>query len=1163
MFHLERLEISGFKSFNESAQLTFPGAITAVIGPNGCGKSNICDAVAWALGEQSARVLRGERMDDVIFNGSGKRRPLGMAEVTLTLKSSNGDFPETEGRVAIGRRVYRDGEGEYFLNGRRVRLKDVQDVLFGTGLGVRAYSIIEQGKIDQVLSSKPQDRRRLIEEAAGITKYKARKRAAELKLEETRANLTRISDIVAEVDRACASLKRQASKAERYKERTALLREKRLLLARITFDALSADAARAEAALAGRRDDEAAATADLASCEAAEAEARRISSDARARRERARDELGGLTAAVERDDAAIEAARRAEIEIAARREAVARDSEQLARESEDRARARERLDGERRARRADLDAADAARLAAAGRRRGAEERIAAIETAVDEARRALAGAAAERVQARNDRHEIDLALERIAAARGRLAETAGKLDTAIALLDGELSAAESDERGMAEAARAAGEAFERAEEARRETAAALARLEEERGSAREEIAALEQRAEALEHAREDRERRAEQAAQALERRGLVPGGLLASRLVPRPGWESVIDRLASEELSALLVPGSADEAARALQAEGSGGAVVGLAWEGAAAASAPWHAALENFADLPPAVRSALPPVVFVETAGEAADGARRNPGQTWAARSGEIVRGALRRVPSPRPAHAGLLSLHRQIEETRRGRAAAEASLAACEESLARGRERRDALDAETAALADARRAAESALAAHSARLAERRADRTRKTQERETLREEDAMLAADAEGLASRRAETAAREKILEERETAVRARIDAGTRELADARPDLAAALEADAAARESAEGARERLAAVERESVALAAHEEVANRKRSEWARESEALGARQETARREAEQARARRDVNVLAREASARAAEAASIDAERLSVAAADAEDAVRRVRAIFDDARQKRFDAEILASRAVSDLQHAVDSASREFGVPPEALPPDPGVDAAARALLETEAAELADQIEKMGPVNVLAFEEYREQSERLTFLTTQKTDLETSIASLLETIRKINTTSSERFAEAFAAINAHFSELFQRLFRGGTAQMRLLDENDLLDSGIEITAQPPGKRNQSILLLSGGEKAMTAIALLMGIFKYKPSPFCILDEVDAPLDDANIDRFAQLVREMSEDTQFIAITHNKRTMESADALYGVTMEEAGCSKIVSVKFD
>jgi chromosome segregation protein len=372
-----------------------------------------------------------------------------------------------------------------------------------------------------------------------------------------------------------------------------------------------------------------------------------------------------------------------------------------------------------------------------------------------------------------------------------------------------------------------------------------------------------------------------------------------------------------------------------------------------------------------------------------------------------------------------------------------------------------------------------------------------------------------------------------------------------------------LEREAAARERLEGARERLAAVEREALALAAHEEIARQKRGEWEREAEALELRQSTARREAEEARARRNDNVRSREAAARVAETVSIDSETRSVAASEAEESLRRVRATFDEARQRRFDAEIHASRVDSDLAHAVESTAKEFGITPAELPPDPGIDAEARALLETEAVDLADQIEKMGPVNVLAFEEYREQSDRLTFLTTQKGDLEAAIASLLETIRKINATSSERFAEAFAQINAHFSELFQRLFRGGTAQMRLLDENDLLDSGIEITAQPPGKRNQSILLLSGGEKAMTAIALLMGIFKYKPSPFCILDEVDAPLDDANIDRFAQLIREMSEETQFIAITHNKRTMEGADALYGVTMEEAGCSKIVSVRFD
>src|SRR6476469_2064895 len=248
MFKLDRVEISGFKSFYEKVDLAFPGDVTAVVGPNGCGKSNICDAVAWALGEQSAKVLRGERMDDVIFNGSARRRPLGMAEVTLTLTSSgngngngngHGDVAAQPQDLRIGRRVYREGHGEYFLNDKQVRLKDIQDQLLGTGLGVRAYSVIEQGRIDQVLSTKPQDRRRLIEEAAGITRYKAKRKLAEVKLEETRANLLRISDIIAEIDRNCASLKRQASRAARYKEKSEALRARRCAIARARHDRLS------------------------------------------------------------------------------------------------------------------------------------------------------------------------------------------------------------------------------------------------------------------------------------------------------------------------------------------------------------------------------------------------------------------------------------------------------------------------------------------------------------------------------------------------------------------------------------------------------------------------------------------------------------------------------------------------------------------------------------------------------------------------------------------------------------------------------------------------------------------------------------------------------------------------------------------------------------
>ena len=275
------------------------------------------------------------------------------------------------------------------------------------------------------------------------------------------------------------------------------------------------------------------------------------------------------------------------------------------------------------------------------------------------------------------------------------------------------------------------------------------------------------------------------------------------------------------------------------------------------------------------------------------------------------------------------------------------------------------------------------------------------------------------------------------------------------------------------------------------------------------------------------------------------------------------AEEATRLYRTDLDAAREGRFEAEVAQTRAASDLEHVETQAKEEFGVAAGELEPPADASDEGLATLEAEAAEISAWIERLGPVNVLALDEYNEEAKRLEFLTTQRDDLLRSVQDLQDSIRKINATSSARFQQAFTAINQNFGAMFARLFQGGAAQMRLLDENDVLESGVEIVAQPPGKRNQSILLLSGGEKALTAIALLMAIFRYKPSPFCILDEVDAPLDEANIDRFTRLLRDMTEDTQFIAITHNKRTMETADVMYGVTMEEPGCSKIVSVKFD
>ncbi len=365
------------------------------------------------------------------------------------------------------------------------------------------------------------------------------------------------------------------------------------------------------------------------------------------------------------------------------------------------------------------------------------------------------------------------------------------------------------------------------------------------------------------------------------------------------------------------------------------------------------------------------------------------------------------------------------------------------------------------------------------------------------------------------------------------------------------------------RTEAEVAAERRRALESARDMVLETRSTLDRRLAEASEEETRITARAAELAQEETDARQRQKDNLAARETRA-SGHAASVESAREAAERVEASEAATRTdRATLDAAREARFEAEVSATRGASDLEHLITQTREEFGVAPEALEPPADTSPEAIAALEIEVAELAASIERLGPVNVLAFEEHKEMSERLVFLTTQRDDLLKSIAELQESIRKINATSSDRFAEAFHAINANFKQMFERLFQGGAAEMKLLDETDILETGIEIDAHPPGKRNQSILLLSGGEKALTAIALLMAIFRYKPSPFCILDEVDAPLDEANIDRFTRLVREMTDETQFIAITHNKRTMETADVMYGVTMEEPGCSKIVSVKFD
>jgi chromosome segregation protein len=444
-----------------------------------------------------------------------------------------------------------------------------------------------------------------------------------------------------------------------------------------------------------------------------------------------------------------------------------------------------------------------------------------------------------------------------------------------------------------------------------------------------------------------------------------------------------------------------------------------------------------------------------------------------------------------------------------------------------------------------------------------ERLAERDRLRRESQTIAAEKAALSRDAAAFQTRRSALEDEERRLAQAEDAAHQRTGALSESLSEARSTAQSRGDELAHRRTEAEVAAERRRSMEAARDTLQETHSTLERRLAEATEEEARIATRAAELVHEEAQARSRQGANLAARQTQAVEHSAAVETAREIASRVESAEAATRIERAALDAAREARFEAEVAATRAASDLEHLVAQCREEFGVEPDSLEAPADASPDALAALEGEVAELAASIERLGPVNVLAFEEHKEMSERLVFLTTQRDDLLKSIAELQESIRKINATSSERFAEAFHAINENFKGMFARLFQGGAAEMKLLDETDVLESGIEIDAHPPGKRNQSILLLSGGEKALTAIALLMAIFRYKPSPFCILDEVDAPLDEANIDRFTRLLREMTEETQFIAITHNKRTMETADVMYGVTMEEPGCSKIVSVKFD
>ncbi len=1179
MLRLEKLEMIGFKSFMTRTEFVFNEGITAVVGPNGCGKSNIADALHWVIGEQSVKSLRGDRMEDVIFNGTEGRRPTGMAEVSLHLKNGSDGFDES---CVITRRLFRSGESEYLINGHRSRLRDIQETLARMNVGSGLYSIIEQGKVDRALNSRPKERRSMIEEAAGIAIYKTKKRQAEAKLEATQANLSRVNDIISELERQLRSLRRQAARARSF-ERTV---EEIKRLERVFFfhehTRLDAERRDIETRESTARAAESEGSSRLVRLEAALEEGMRLLEEKDRSWREQRDRLHGLDRSMDHHQREIASARQGveESDVASRtaREEIAGLSDRLEsiREEADATRAeRLRLADEVSRHEADHRGAEAERDAI-------EERITGLEEALARSRSDLMRLVDDLSETRNRRRWLEDSLAR-AARQSTALETerseAGEALTMALQVRGDLQGGASRAEGAAAELGIERDRLQ-GEQDRLETEIARARSERDDARLRQE--GREQRLRALDEIEADKSGSGSREMA----RSLLFGEGARSRIVSDAvsvpqRIEAAAEAYLEAYLDAVVVPDGAAALGgiSALKKAGKGriaflpedGAPipqVGLPEE---VRSDPGYVGrLIDLVEPEDGLRTALAPALvraLVVTDLETAARLRpRAPFFDYITLEGDVshTSGLVEGGPR-RPDAAGILSRRRLMSDLK---VEIDDGAAQSEELELRLRElesKRGDTVARVAALQDSVASAERELVALRLKLAAAIEEEERTRNRVEALGRESDVTKGERDSLSlemeEKGRELAGLEKAKEDREK----EIEAGHEAVARARASASEAAEKVASARSILSAARERLEAIDSQIARLEESErDMDARIEAGRSRDADLTRRRQEAVTREADSIEALKRLSEerTALEAGVKEGELAlAEDKHRSEILAQEA----RAARADLDARRAERETVTLERERIVGDLRHLGAGAGAEDPAGIEAIlagvtEEERGRD---REALAAELSRLKEKRDRMGPVNMMALEQFREMEERFTFLSTQRADLDSSIASLRETIARINRTSRERFLEAFEKVRGGFNEIFRTLFGGGRADIRLLMEegdDDVLECGIDIIAQPPGKRLQSVSLMSGGEKALTAIAMLFSIFRFRPSPFCLLDEVDAPLDEINVGRFNRLVKSMIGNTQFVLITHNQRSMESADALYGITMEEPGVSSTISV---
>ena len=1290
MLKLKRLQILGFKSFCDRTELKFHGdGVAAIIGPNGCGKSNIADAISWVLGEQSAKTLRGSRMEDVIFAGTRDRKPTGMAEVALTLidpevydgpdannateieiqdEMPSEDWDEAElrakaaedvehiteeaqpgkveeihlqsdavsafapddeprfavfvnpnppvreavpagpgpqvvlkirrrkfqqqfrvGEIVVTRRLFRSGDSEYLLNGKLCRLRDIQELFMGTGLGPESYALIEQGRIGQILSSRPTDRRAVLEEAAGITKFKTKKRLAEARLEDAKQNLARVNDIFDEVTRQMNSLKRQASKAERYARLRDEMRAKLRVVLASKFAQLDQESIETERQINAISEEMREQTESIQQLEAEQAERTQrgyaVETEIRENRER----LSEIKLETDRAHATqrhneercaelVQRAAAAEAELTQARSRVTtleteRDTNQQILDSAT----------------ADLAAAQAEHAACEQESAAVSSELAELERRQEASRQAILEAVnaashlrnqltqAEERMAAMDREgqrllaEMSAAQFRADAFGGQRGQLALQFETVSQRVTGLTEEIAQARRLLESKRRHESEAKNRVDSLRAEYASAIGRKSSleaviaEHGYSTESVRRLFQ-SEALNG-------------------GLAPAGVLADFIEVDPRYESVVEDFLRDELNYVVVKSwdAADEGLRLLRADVDGRATFlvhpedsqakfSFSVDEAARAASPGHSivplkhtirVLNGFGRSLEVILPKLRDGYIVPEQNAARELALENPHAFFLSQTGECFHNVT--VTGGKQRAEGPLSMKRELREVMHMLAELEAALRDEElRALTLSHEIRDLTSLLDRLEAEKREAEKQAMTSGHM-LQQLESEMSRVIERLRTSQQEVSRLQADqAEQQAlinTRQAELTELERKREELEVAA-----------STANAELAGLRERRDAAAQNASRHLARVAALEERHRSAAAGLQRIDAILAEMRERVDSLTAQirssaDEKLQRETENQQLTVLLNDLAAERNAGETREGLLQFESDGIRArlAEIDEALRGARQALDQARDRRADISAAAAKLQSDAQYMAETCLNELGVQRHELAADATICVVYGEQLAAEDQayrEMRTRLDAMGPVNMMALEEYKETAERHAFLDSQRKDLLESIENTQATIKEIDTVSRQKFEEAFHQINQNFQTTFKKLFGGGHAFMRLTDEENSAESGIDVVASPPGKKLQNVLLLSGGEKALTALALLVGIFQYQPSPFCILDEVDAPLDEANVGRFTELVKEMSVQTQFVLITHSKKTMSIAPVLYGVTMQEPGVSKLVSVRF-